>query len=194
VLYYFFEEAAGLNEDQNLIFDIYEEQRLGLIIAVPKGQGLRYDDDGSGEDRLRSISEVLSSDNAQILFDSGAVQVTDNLGVDVSADAAEYFQHYVAGTLAKCHDPLQGKKCVLMDTLTRIIDFGEGYRILRFAVQEVDQTSGEVVRLNYFTLAVNDGFPLEAKASVSVKGESGLWQCFLADRGRHRNSAWRSDV
>ncbi|MBT8115982.1 MAG: serine protease [Arenicella sp.] len=170
-LFHAFSEAAGVTDPEKLDFDIYEEQTEGLIIAVPAGQGLGYVDDGSGELRLHSGYR-----DGGIWFDAGGVYLENELGGEILPRADDYFQHFIADTLARCHEPLISE-CILEEGATRIIDFGGGNKILRFAVVTLDYSTSKPQEFNYYTLATSGNYPFLARASILPHGNSGLLQC-----------------
>ena len=177
-----FAPPANQTAAEALSFDIYEEQELGLIIAIPTGQGLRFGDDGEGDEWLLSENGDTTNGFTGIRFaHSSFSDVTDDLGNVVEPSSVEYFQHLVNSIIIDCNDP-DFTYCYLDSKSMRTIDFGGGTKILRMGVTTYDY-SNNAESYDYYSIAVKDNSPFGAQARIQAAGntKAGLFPCLISD-------------
>jgi hypothetical protein len=116
--------------EEALAFDVYEEESLGLIIAVPRERELSLEKDGEGF-IISSMSKLGQADvrikyNVDLVFDT-AYNV-------VSPSHKDYFTLALDARLNawQCHT--EEMTCELDRDQFRIVDFGQGNKIARAAV------------------------------------------------------------
>jgi hypothetical protein len=173
-----FAPAAHQAAAEALNFDIYQEQMLGLIIAVPADQGLRFGDDGEGDKWLLSEGSDITNGFTGIRFaHSSFSDVTDDLGNIVPPSSADFFQNLVTSIVIDCNDP-GITYCALDAKNMRIIDFGGGAKILRMGTTTYDY-SGNAESYDYYSIAVKDNsaFGAQARIQVETSADTGIFPC-----------------
>ena len=170
--------AAGLTSAKQLSFDVYEELEYGLIITVPKGQGLAYRE-GTG---LVSEYDDEQTGLSSLTFNHADVPITDANGKVVSPHETNYFQEVVSQLLVDCQDPGMNY-CHLDEQSLRIIDFGDGDRILKLGITNYDVETQSPEFYEYHSIAVSGDTALGAQALIFPTGQVGLFQC-LTDSER----------
>ena len=117
-----------------LAFDIYQELDLGLIVAVPRGSSLQYQQEGD----FLMLEE--SDDSAVFLIKherapqfAGAQQLSHEDLVELAMD-----------TVNGC-DRNGGEyvSCVVDESLVRTLDYGADGKVVRFGYTETDLRTGE---------------------------------------------------
>jgi S1-C subfamily serine protease len=175
-----FAGSSDADAAAKMVFDIYEEQNQGLIIAVPEGQGLRYADDGSDELWLMSGAGATSSGSSGMRFAYSDWQVEDEFGGVIEPNKPDYFKHLITSLIIECHNP--GKSFCYFDEATiRIIDFGQGNKILRIGVITDYYDSNIQPHYDYYSFAVRGNTPFGAQGQIPVQRGSDLYQCLVQD-------------
>lgn len=182
-----FAQSAGVTAAEQLVFDIYEEQSRGLIIAVPSGQGLVYTADEDGDEWLVSENSDQSAGFNGLRFAYADWDIYDDIKQVISPESPDYFQHLLTELLLECNEPGQSS-CQLDPTMMRMIDFGRGNKILRTAIITYDY-NGNPVNYDYYSFAVSNNAPFGAQARIQPQGESGLLQCLGSNGGACENTA-----
>lgn len=175
-----FAASAGVTAAEQLVFDIYQEQTQGLIIAVPTGQTMKYEDiegpDSEDEDYwLLSGPEDTSGGFTGIRFAFADFDVHNDLKEVISPESPDYFQHLITELLIDCVNPGQ-TYCELEPNMMRLIDFGGGNKVLRLGMANYDY-QGNPTYFDYYSFAVKNNNPFGAQARISPEGDTGLFQC-----------------
>lgn len=184
---FFFDDAAsavGLATKHELMFDIFEELTKELIIAIPKGQPLRFERTDEGEEWLASDSLSPEGGYAGTRYSYLTRDIHNDLQQVVSPADPEYFNNLVAKLIIDCYQP-GSVICALIPEANRIIDFGNGNKILRFTTVRIsgdynaDDFSGEydTGALDHYSIAVQGDKVFAAQSHIKYEGEVGLLQC-----------------
>jgi hypothetical protein len=173
-----FAAAAGLTSAKQLSFDVYEELEYGLIITVPRGQGLAY------REGLGLVSEHNDEQTglSTLTFNHASTPIVDAYGKVVRPNETNYFQEAVSQLLVDCQDP-GINYCKLDESTLRIVDFGGGNRILKLGITNYDVETQSPEFYEYHSIAVSGGIALGAEALIYPSGQVGLFQC-LTDSNR----------
>jgi hypothetical protein len=176
-----FGPALGGNLEERLRFDIYEDEERGLIIAVPEGQSLRLEPDPEDPDFRFLVSEAAPPAGGSLDFQedtTAAVLTWDSTAI--SANDARYLSEVVSVILEDCGD------CELDTSSLRMIDFGNGNKILKLGIDAWAEDSDEPEAYLYYSYAVRGDAWFEAQATIDAR-QPGLIRC-VAESGSCANS------
>ncbi|MEM7359418.1 MAG: serine protease [Pseudomonadota bacterium] len=187
-----FAASAGVTAAEQLVFDIYQEQTEGLIIAVPSGQVMKYENIESPESDdedywLTSSPEQMSGGFTGIRFAYADFDVHNDLKEIISPEAEDYFQHLITELLLDCVNPGQ-TYCQLQPDMMRLIDFGGGNKVLRLGIANFDYQNNPTY-FDYYSFAVKNNKPFGAQARISPEGDTGLFQCIGNTQQNCQNTA-----
>ncbi|MEO0368291.1 MAG: serine protease [Pseudomonadota bacterium] len=168
-------KAASVTNADQLVFDIYEDQERGLVIAVPAGQALGYFD-YDDEQWLMSLDNEGSDQYSGLRFAHNDWEVHNENKELITPESPDYWQHLMTEMLIDCHDP-GIVYCFLDDQVTRMIDFGGGNKILRAGVSTYDFATNQLIEYDYYSFAVKDNKPFGAQARILPNGATGLIEC-----------------
>ncbi|MFK8019924.1 MAG: serine protease [Pseudomonadales bacterium] len=170
-----FSAAAGLSDATQLSFDIYEELNLGLVIAVPAGQGLTLPADQQG---LVSDAKNVGGSYTGILFQHANWTVRNAYDQEVHPSDDNYFQDFIAELLINCHKPGE-TYCQLDEPTVRMISFGAGNKILKLGMTTYSVATQAALSYSYYSFAVRNGVPFGAQAQLDISNSpTGLFYCF----------------
>ncbi|MEM7225697.1 MAG: serine protease [Pseudomonadota bacterium] len=115
-----------------LRFDIYEDLGFGLIIAVPAGQPLIFEEVGDNPGFHWLKSEPADPNKGHIQFRQTTWSVSDGSNPDRQINPSEpgFFNQKVAELLAECNQPGESR-CRLDPDSLRMLHFANGNKILR---------------------------------------------------------------
>lgn len=173
-----FGNVAGVSAYEQLVFDVYEELNLGLVITVPKDQPLEYtvmDDDYW----LVSINSTATSRFSGTRFDHDGWDINDAYNRIVDPADPAYFQNSVAELLIDCHTPLV-TYCQLDQQSLRIVDFGGGNKILKLGMTRYDYKTRQALSYDYYSFAVRNNIPFGAQSTITSDASAGLIQCMTS--------------
>jgi hypothetical protein len=156
--------------EKNLAFDIYEEEQLGIVIAIPAGKKLQYiEEDG---DWLLAAQDS-STEQAFIKIRHGAYEYQDAKGNSISASNEEFFDYAIDEDL-DCEDPVT---CEMKDDHFRVVNFGEGNVIFR-AGYLFENTSDDYLAYIYKNRVIKGEDVLIVETALNLSGDSAIRKCF----------------
>ncbi|MEH6637205.1 MAG: serine protease [Halioglobus sp.] len=156
----------------NLQFDIYEEEGLGLVIAVPAGRPLVYQQE-DGDWTLGATD--TSGEQATMTIQHGRYQFEDANGDAIDPSHDDFFEFAVDSDLKVCES--EALTCSLQDEHFRLVDFGAGNRILRVGYDIENESDGDRVYL-YKSLIVKGDNVLVVETILNFGEGSTVLRCF----------------
>ncbi len=170
--------AVGLSEDQyyemadRLKFDIYEDERLGLIIAVPAAQGLSFEELQPGYEFLISETETPGDGFVQFeVFEEGLAPAgSDWFGYG----DPEYLDKLIQGLIADCAD--WGNECELDNNSVRALTFADGTMIFKVGLFVNSPEPDTIDPYDYYSFAINEDLIFRAYGRIHPS-DDGLRRC-----------------
>lgn len=167
--------------EEALAFDIYEEESLGLVIAIPKGKELFLDEEGSGF----IISSVSDRGQADVEIKYNLYEVFDAAGRVVSPSHNDYFTYALNGLLANADCNTQEISCILDRDQFRVVDFGQGNKIARAAFIATgyfdEETGKELTNYFYLSFVVKGDDAMVVDTIMNFDEDSPMMACFMED-------------
>jgi hypothetical protein len=146
-----------------------------MIIAVPEGQTLQYKQE-EGDWYMEAINTSgAPNSEADFVVEHGFYALSDEAGNEVMPSDVNFFIYAMEKVLSNCED--SNRSCTIDQELSRKIDFGDGYKILRIAYQiggENDQSSV----FFYESLLVYGDEILSVITVLNVGKNSAMQTCF----------------
>lgn len=185
-------DAASINSYDQLVFDIYQEEGLNLILALPNNSTLKYSNIGDDVKPwfiLNAVAPSSGSGAHDIQYQYGNWDVTNDLQQVIHPSDPNYFQHFIAELLIGCHTPGESY-CVLDPGTLRMIDFGQGNKILTMGTKTLDYFDTQKALIyDYYSFAVKNGTPFGAQVRIFPDQSDGLFPCLTqVGQGQCRNS------
>ena len=158
--------------EEQLAFDIYEEENLGLLIAIPQGIPIEASSDRQG---LWSLSAIdPSSPQAYMMvtyYDHSKVEDPNPLD---SPKHPDYIEYIIESKMSECAE-LQ-VECELSELDTAYTQNPDGSEIYRFAFTRNDLQSG-MTFYEYYSIAVRDDTALIMNATLNHSSNSAFIAC-----------------
>lgn len=165
-LLYEHQSVFGANAENRLQFDVYEDIGNGLVIAVPVGQKLRYEDgwlfsNAPREGRNGSIQYQMidwgieisppARPPAPIVDQSGQFTMPDRPSGLVMPGDADYFAATILDVLSDCNEQAD-TVCDLIEDSKEEYDYPGGNKVLNFAIEV--QEGDYAPHYNHYSIAV----------------------------------------
>ncbi|GAA0859868.1 serine protease [Aliiglaciecola litoralis] len=158
--------------EKNLAFDIYEEEELGIVIAIPAGNKLQYIEE-DGDWTLAATDST--KDQAFITIRHGAYFYEDANGNRISASHDEFFD-YAIGDDLNCEAPVT---CELEEEHFRVVDYGSGNIVFRVGYVFED-SSDDTSMYVYKNRIVKGDDVLIVETVINLDKDSTVVKCFEA--------------
>lgn len=156
--------------EENVMFDIYEEETLGIVIAVPAGNKLQYVEE-NGDWSMFATDSL--DEQAFIKVRHGAYQYTDDNGKPVTASHDDFIEYAIDEDL-DCQAPIV---CEMQNDHFRIVNFGQGNKIFRAGYQ-IEDPSDQTSAYRYINRIVRGDDVLIVETLVNLGEDSALSKCF----------------
>lgn len=167
-----------------LRFDIYQELEKGLLIATPagrapgpSGEGLELDGGPTGEGLVFiPVPAIDLATNKPSV--TGEVAIPDPAGGLISARDPRFLRQVPAFAKSLCEDR-SNITCTVDEATYRLLDFGDGNRVLRFGMVELDHPPGRAPSraYHYISFALRGAAALLSDAQVSSESGTDLLMC-----------------
>lgn len=170
--------------EASLSFDIYEEEMLGLIIAVPEDRELGFElvDDGF---ELFAIDSTEKE--AMVYIKYGDAKVQNSIGEFIYSDNENFLNYLVDDALRSASCEAESRYCEIKNDEFRVVDYGQGYKILRlgFYAYDLDENEQPInVIVNQYSYALQDEKLLTVDTVINFENDSALSQCFMEDNAQ----------
>ena len=176
LLTHFSAAATGL-DIRDLLFDVYEDRNLGLIIVVPSEQGLSYGEvEGNPEFYLLESTSNNGFRSVQYKQTNWSIMSSLNPTVSVEPSDPRYFQELTADLLASCNET-PGQSCSLIKPILRMIDFGGGHKLLKLGFRTRSTDNGQPTKLDYYSYAVKGNTAFRSHAEILAESELSMLNC-----------------
>lgn len=161
----------------NLQFDIYEEYCRGMVIAVPVGTELVYEEFNDGE-WLVAVN-ALAMTNDQVMFRVSHEQFTFTL--DDGSEIGPGHEDFIFEALEYYIDDCEAlfDACELDNDLFRLVAYSDGSAILRAGIVGMDADG--FIAYNYHSLVISGGEMLEVETRATLGENSAIELCFAAE-------------
>jgi hypothetical protein len=159
--------------EQDLQFDIYKEAELGLIIAIPSGVKLSHVPVGND---WKLVANDSTGNEASLNIRHGYFSYPLNNGETIYADDPRYFLKAINEDVdSYCSESYM--VCEMEKGLTRVIDFGDGNRILRYGFLATNKQN-QTAKYHYRSIAVRGKDVMFVETEVNFNDNSAIAKCF----------------
>jgi hypothetical protein len=180
----YFGNAVRPDVEHRLRFDIFEDLKRSLIIAVPVGQGL-IDGPVPGYPDIRLLRSEADTPGDEIQFEELVPDADGYQRVATGQDGRAYFPRdrgyfnaYIHETVKNCL--AGGDQCHYISDTTRAAQFPNGNKVLSFGIF-VKPNSDAYPYFFYYSVAVRKNIAFIARAQIQVFPDvEGLFQCASA--------------
>lgn len=159
--------------EQDLKFDIYKEAALGLIIAIPSGVKLSHVPVGKD---WKLVANDSTGNEASLNIRHGYFSYPLNTGETIYADDPRYFLKSINEDVdVYCSESYM--VCEMEKGLARVIDFGDGNRILRYGFLATNKQN-QTAKYHYRSIAVRGTDVMFVETEVNFNDNSAIARCF----------------
>ena len=165
--------AAGIDVDPT--FEVYEDLKQGLIIAIPSGQGMEFGPVPNNPGYNLHESKSKHEMGGDIQFNRTTFAVTSSSDLrSISPGDPRFFSEKVSELLAECNEPGLSE-CSVDPKVLRVVRFDNGNAILKvgFFVRWPDGSRS----YDYYSFAIRDNVAFRAFVQLFAVGETGLIPC-----------------